>query len=263
MKTRSIILIICSMFFCSHLWAEGHKIACGSWIEIAAHPLEDYHFVKWNDDNTDSIRQIQVHEDATYIAHFAANCEEYANWPIVSLYDWLLMVDVRTINEMGYYFTPADVTWYRIVGEPDDMHDSFPQDDQEVTRGSYYLTIDQSLKGTGSYYAVIDVSDSQGMFCDGLMRSVIISYAGSNQPAKVALFPTAVSMGQAMQLKGLNPNENSEIFIYSTTGQLIEQFVSTNETTIQLHAGHVAGCYQVVVKSPSISQTLRYIVNNR
>ena len=83
------------------------------------------------------------------------------------------------------------------------------------------------------------------------------------QPAKVALFPTAVSMGQTMQLKGLNPNENSEIYIYSTTGQLIEQFVSTNETTIQLHAVHTAGCYQVVVKSPSVSQTLRYIVNSR
>ena len=251
------------MFFCSFLWAEEHKIECGSWIEIAAHPLEDYHFVNWNDGNQDSIRQIQVHEDATYIAYFASNCEEYANWPIVSLYDWLLMVDVRTINEMGYYFTPADVTWYRIVGEPDDMHNTFPLDDQEMEKGSYYLTIDQSLKGTGTYYAVIDVSDAQGMLCDGLMRSVLVSYAGSQQPAKVALFPTAVSIGQAMQLKGLNPDENSEIFIYSTTGQLIEQFVSTNETTIQLHAGHVAGCYQVVVKSQTISQTLRYIVNNR
>jgi hypothetical protein len=164
---------------------------------------------------------------------------------------------------MGYYFTPADVTWYRIVGEPDDMHDTFPQDDQELEKGRYYLTIDQSLKGTGTYYAVIDVSDSQGMLCDGLMRSVLVSYAGSQQPAKVALFPTAVSMGQSMQLKGLNPNENSEIYIYSTTGQLIEQFVSTNETTIQLHAVHTAGCYQVVVKSPSVSQTLRYIVNSR
>ena len=251
------------MFFCLPLWAEEHKVACGSWIEIAAHPLEDYHFVNWNDGNQDSIRQIQVHEDATYIAYFAANCEEYANWPIVSLYDWLLMVDVRTINEMGYYFTPADVTWYRIVGEPDDMHNTFPQDDQEMEKGSYYLTINQSLKGTGTYYAVIDVSDSQGMLCDGLMRSVLVSYAGSSQPSKVALFPTAVSMGQTMQLKGLSPDENSEIFIYSTTGQLIEHFVSKGESTLQLHAVHTAGCYQVVVKSPSINQTLRYIVNNR
>ena len=101
------------------------------------------------------------------------------------------------------------------------------------------------------------------MLCDGLMRSVLVSYAGSQQPAKVALIPNAVVMGQTMQLKGLNPDENSDIFIYSTTGQLIEQFVSTGESTIQLDAAQVAGCYQVVVKSPSITQILRYIVNNK
>lgn len=263
MRNQSIILSLLLMCFCLHLRAEEHKIVCGTWIEIAAHPFEDFHFVQWNDGNTEAVREIQVHEDARYIAYFAANCEEYANWPVIALYDWLLMVNVRAINEMGYYYTPANVTWYRIVGEPDDMHDSFPQDDQEVARGSYYLTIDQSLKGTGSYYAVIDVSDSQGLLCDGLMRSVIISYAGSNKPAKVALIPNAVVMGQTMQLKGLNPEENSEIYIYSTTGQLVEQFVSQGESTLLLNAAHTAGCYQVVVKSPSINQTLRYIVSNR
>lgn len=263
MRTRSIILAICLMFFCSQLWAEGHKISCGSWIEIAAYPLDDYHFVKWSDGNIDSVRQIQVHEDATYIAYFAANCEEYANWPIVALYDWLLMVNVRAINEMGYYFAPENVTWYRVEGKPDDLHNSFPQDDKEVERESYYLTIDQNLNGTGSYYAIIDVSDSQGMLCDGLMRSVIVNYAGSKQFAKLALIPNAIFIGQTMQLKGLNPDEISEIFIYSTTGQLVEQFVSTGESSISINPIHTTGCYQVVVKSRSINQTLRYIVNNK
>lgn len=262
MKYRAIILITSLMFFCSPLWAEEHKIDCGSWIEIAAHPLEDYHFVEWNDGDTDSIRQIQVHEDATYIAYFAANCEEYANWPIISLYDWLLMVNVRAINEMGYYFAPEDVSWYRVVGEPDDMHNTFPLDDQLIEKDNYYLTLDKSLKGTGTYYAIIDVSDAQGMLCDGLMRSVLVSYAGSQQPAKVALFPTAVHMGQSMQLKGLNPEEHSQIYIYSTSGQILDQFIATGENTLQLHAGYVAGCYQVLVKSPSITQTLRYIVTH-
>ena len=250
------------MFFCSLMWAEEHKMACGSWIEIAAHPLYDYHFVEWNDGNQDSIRQIQVHEDATYIAYFAANCEEYANWPIISLYDWLLMVNVRAINEMGYYFAPEDVSWYRVVGEPDDMHNQFPMDDQLVEEDNYYLTLDKSLKGTGTYYAVIDASDSQGMLCDGLMRSVLVSYAGSRQAAQVALHPTSITKGQTMQLKGLVPEEDSQIYIYSTTGQLLQQFISKGENTIQLEAGHIAGCYQVLVKSPSITQTLRYIVTH-
>ena len=260
MKRLSIILITSLILFCSPTWAEEHRIACGSWIEIAAHPLEDYHFVKWSDGNTDPVRQIQVHENALYVAYFAANCEEYANWPIVSLYDWLLMVNVRAINEMGYYFAPENVTWYRIVGEPDDMHNVFPQDDQPVARGSYYLTIDQSLKGTGSYYAVIDVSNSQGILCDGLMRSIIISYAGSQQAPQVALVPNAVAMGQTMQLKGLNPLEHSDIYIYSPTGQLLERHTATDATSFSLRAAHVAGCYQVVVKSPTIMQTLRYVV---
>ncbi len=263
MKRLSIILITSLILFCSPTWAEEHRITCGSWIELTATAFEDYHFVKWNDGNTDSIRQIQVHEDATYIAHFAANCEEYANWPIVSLYDWLLMVNVRAINEMGYYFSPEDVTWYRIVGEPDDMHSAFPQDDQLVAQDSYYLTLDKSLKGTGSYYAVIDVSNSQGALCDGLMRSIIISYAGSKQAPQVALVPNAVGLGENMQLKGLNPLEDSDIYIYSTTGQLLEHMVATGDTSFPIRAANVAGCYQVVVKSPSIHQTLRYIVNNR
>lgn len=263
MKAKSIILIIGLMFFCSTTWAEEHQITCGSWIEIAAHPMADYHFVEWNDGNTDSVRQIQVHEDATYIAYFAANCEEYANWPVISLYDWLLMVNVRAINELGYYFTPANVTWYRIVGDPDDMHNDFPQDDQLVVSGSYYLTLDRNLQGTGNYYAVIDVSDSQGMLCDGLMRSVIISYSGSTQPAQLALLPTAVSAGQYLQLRGLIPEEDSEIYIYNTTGQLLDQFVSKGESTIEFQAPYTVGCYQVLVKSTSINQTLRYIVTNR
>lgn len=250
------------MLFCPPLWAEEHMAACGSWIEIAAHPLEDYHFVNWNDGNQDSIRQIQVHEDASYIAYFAANCEEYANWPIISLYDWLLMIDVHAINEMGYYFAPENVSWYRVVGEPDDMHNQFPMDDQVIEEDNYYLTLDKNLKGTGIYYAVIDVSDSQGMLCDGLMRSVLVSYAGSKQAAQVALFPTSITTGQTMQLKGLVPEEDSHIYIYSTTGQLMQQFISQGNTTIQIEAGHIAGCYQVLVKSPSITQTLRYIVTH-
>ena len=263
MKMRLIILTTCLMFFHSLLWAEEHKITCGSWIEITARPMEDFRFVEWSDGNTEERRQIQVHEDATYIAYFAANCEEYANWPIVALYDWLLMVNVHAINEKGYYFTPENVTWYRIVGEVDDMHGIFPLDDELVVQDSYYLTLDKSLKGTGSYYAVIDVSDSQGMLCDGLMRSQIISYAGSNQPAKVALIPNAVAEGETMQLKGLNPQEDSEIYIYSTTGQLLDQFVSSGENQILIQASYLEGFYQMLVHSPSVNQTLKFMVNNR
>jgi len=234
---------------------------CGSWIQLTATPFEDYHFVEWNDHNTDSVRLIQVSEDARYIAFFAANCEEYANWPVVALYDWLLMINVREINKMGYYFSPANVSWYRVVGEPDDMHNTFPQDDQFVSSG-FYLTLDKNLKGSGDYYAVVDVADAQGMLCDGLMRSVIIQYSGSSAPQKVALLPNITPANEQIRLIGLDPNVETQVRVFSSTGRLVEQFSTTGVDTYFLQAASVAGCYQVQVQSQEGCYTLRYIVKS-
>lgn len=254
---------MCLMFFCPTKAEEHTGIVCGSWIEIAAHPFEDFHFVQWSDGNTDSIRQIQVHEDATYIAIFAANCEEYANWPVVALYDWLLMLDVKTINAEGYYFNPEHVFWYKINGEPDDIHNALPQDDQLVGKG-YYYTIDQNFRGTGDYYAVVDVSSTaQGLLCDGLMRSTIVHYSSSaSHKPSLALMPSAARPGQEIKIVGLNPNEQAEIYIYSSAGQLVKTLQTTGTNTLHINAEYTAGCYQVKVISPSFNQVLRYIVHN-
>ena len=233
----------------------------GEWLTIEAHPLVDYHFVEWSDGNTDSVRSIQVHEDATYIAYFAANCEEYANWPVVALYDWLMMVNVKAINDMGYFFSPSNVTWYRVVGEPDDMHEDFPQDDQVVNRGSYYLTLDKNLQGTGNYYAVVDVSNAQGMLCDGLMRSVIISYSSSGKAPRLNLSPTSATPGQQLKLVGLSPQETTTIQVFTAAGQLLHTY-TCDEAQFFFPAEIVAGCYQVRVSASSISQVLKYIVRN-
>lgn len=263
MKTKlSYTLIMLLMFFCP-LWAEEYKgIPCGTWIEISANPYEDYHFVRWNDGNEEAVRLIEVTKDLTFIAYFASNCEEYANWPVVALYDWLLMINVRAINEQGYYFDPEDVTWYRVVDEPDDMHGMFPLDDQLVGENSYYLTLDKSLKGTGNYYAVVDVSDVRGLICDGLMRSEIVCYSGASQAARVALLPNSVVVGQQMKLTGLNPEEDTHIYVYSMTGQLVQTLQANKESTYMLDPVPMAGCYQVKVVSETINQTMRYIVND-
>ena len=39
--------------------------------EIQAYPYDGYHFVSWNDGNTDNPRTITVTSDAVYIASFA------------------------------------------------------------------------------------------------------------------------------------------------------------------------------------------------
>lgn len=238
---------------------QAMRVDCGSWVQLVATPYEDHHFVEWSDHNTEPNRLLQVNEDAHYIAYFAANCEEYANWPVVSLYDWLLMLNVQAINDLGYYVSPAAVTWYRVVGTPDDMHTAFPQDDQLIGQG-YYLTLAQNLQGTGDYYAVADVSNAQGMLCDGLMRSTIAHYAHSGQRHQVALNPNQALAGETLWIVGLDPAEQTTIRVYSTTGQLLATYTSVGADTYLLQAAYVAGCYQVRFESPSLNETLRYIV---
>lgn len=257
----TIVCALCAGFLFAGNAGTSGVYDCGTWLKLVATPFDDYHFVEWSDGNVEPVRTVEVNEDATYIAYFAANCEEYANWPVVALYDWLLMVNVTAINQMGYYISPANVTWYRVVGEPDDMHNAFPQDDQVVIRGSYYLTLAQNLQNTGNYYAVVDVSNAQGMLCDGLMRTVIINYSGGGKAPQVNLLPNYASPGQQIKLVGLNPNEKTAVQIFSTAGQLVRTFIC-EDTQLVFPAEYIAGCYQVKVSSPSINQVLKYLVRN-
>jgi len=259
---KRLLNILLLLGGCLFAQAEIHTdLTCGSWLTLEAHPFPDYVFVKWSDGNTDSVRTIQVNEDATYIAFFAARCEEYANWPVISLYDWLLMLDVSAINQKGYFISPANVTWYRAIGEPDDMHAAFPQDDQVVGEGTFYLTLDKDLSGTGNYYAIVDVSNAQGQLCDGLMRTVIINYSGSDQPSapQVRLMANCAHAGQQLKLIGLMPDETTEIRVYSASGQLLRA-LSCSESKCLFPAEAASGCYLIQVSSPTITQTLQYIV---
>ena len=45
----------------------------GTEVQISATPATDYHFVQWQDDNSNNPRTITVTEDATYTATFAIN----------------------------------------------------------------------------------------------------------------------------------------------------------------------------------------------
>jgi hypothetical protein len=94
------------------------------------------------------------------------------------------------------------------------------------------------------------------------MRSVIVYYSGSDEAATVAPLPNAVARGQQMKLVGLHPFEQTDIFVYNTSGQLIERFNTVGSESIYVDAHHEAGCYQVVVKSESVMQTVRYIVTH-
>lgn len=235
------------------------RVPCGSWYEISCMPYTDYHFVRWSDGNTEATRQIQVNDNSTYFAIIAPNCEEYANWPIATLYDWLIVLNVRAINEMGYYFRPEQVSWYRIVGSPDDMHSIFPQDDQLVCTG-IYLNMDRNLWGTGDYYAVVDASDNHGLLCDGMMRSEIVQFAGSKSRSQISLKPNYVQPSQEITICGLNPTEDTMIAVYAASGQLVTSFVSSGEAEIQFSSPIMHGCYQVKIVSRTVNNVERFIV---
>nr|MCR4659847.1 leucine-rich repeat protein [Bacteroidales bacterium] len=51
----------------------GGQAMDGGTITIRATGNPGYHFVRWNDDNTDSVRTVEVHGNVTYTAYFASN----------------------------------------------------------------------------------------------------------------------------------------------------------------------------------------------
>lgn len=238
------------------------EVPCGTWIELrATTSVDDWHFDHWSDGDTSAVRQVEVLGDAHYVAYFAPDCGDYPALPVVALYDWLIMLDMRTINTMGYFFGEEAVTWYRVRGAPDKLTDGASADDQRMGTG-YSLTIDQSFKGTGDYYASVDVSSSpSGVLCTDLMRSLIVHYA-STTPAAVPplLEPTVVRPNEAQRLLRLNPNAPTTVTIYDIAGHRLQTLSADGVERMSLQAEGVAGCYQVVVQNGEQTTVLRYIV---
>ena len=44
------------------------EVPCGTWIELRATAIEDWHFERWNDGDTNAVRQIEVLSDLNFIA---------------------------------------------------------------------------------------------------------------------------------------------------------------------------------------------------
>lgn len=257
---RYRLLIILSLI-CGAVLADSTvttmQVACDTRIELSCTPYPDYHFVQWSDGETDSVRIIQVNGDATYIAYIAPNCEEHADLPVLALYDWLIMLNVRSVHNMGYEFNEGDVKWYRVVSEPDKLTEDYYQDDEYVCTG-YYLTLDKNLKGTGDYYAVVDVRGSVHTLCTGLLRTVIVQYTTPDR--KLSLAPTWVYPGQQMKLSGLDPSHTATIEVFDMVGKLLSTRTSSNQHVCYLNAEQAVGFYNVVVSTPQGAETFRYLV---
>lgn len=261
-RLLAISAIVCACVSLIGAQPQYMQVDCGSWITLTATPFEDYYFIRWSDGNTDSVRSVQVDEDAAYIAFFGERCREAASWPVVALYDWLLMLNVNAINQDGYFFGPENVNWYRVVGEPDDFSNGQTQDDQLVVTGSYYLTLNQNLQGTGDYYAIVDISSNpSGRICTDYMRSMIVHYSSVNSPARrPILLPSVSPAGSTIRLVGLAENELTTITVMSYQGQRIRSVQTIGTDTYMLATEPIPGVYLLQVESASVSSSIKFIL---
>lgn len=85
--------------------AELTGVPCGATVRLRATSPAGWHFDHWSDGSTDSVYLVEVHSDLHLIAYFAPSCEDFS-LPAVALYDRLIMLDMRTIQALGYFFEP-------------------------------------------------------------------------------------------------------------------------------------------------------------
>jgi len=238
------------------------EVECGSWVEMSATPVKDFVFTHWSDGSTDSIREVQVNEDAVYIAYFHDRCGDYAELPLVNRYDWILMVNVKwLVQDMGYEMSPSIVHWYRVVGEVDKLEDPNPLDPPDFYIGEgYSFTLDKNLQQTGIYYGTIDFVPDSTKFCSSLSRTELAYFVAPEPTREVRLMPNTTTPNGTMYLTGLNPDIETSIRIYSVTGKLLKEATTIGAEEYLLTAYPVTGVFEVQVLSDEDNLVLRYLV---
>ena len=242
------------------LWALD--VPCGSWIELRATGVEGWHFERWSDGDTDSVRQVEIVSDTSIVAYFAPNCKAYAPLPVVVMYDRLMMLHMDSIQKVGFFFNPEDVTWYRVKGIPDKPDDDASGADEPLGNG-YYLTLDHSFVGTGDYYALVDISSTpSGERCTDYLQSELVCYSAAAPASARApiLEPTYVRRYEEQRLLHLDPNYPTTVTIYDVSGHRLQTLTAEGVERMSLQAQGVAGCYQIVVQNGEEKTILRYVV---
>lgn len=259
---RASLIILSLLLALSGFALELTQVPCGTVLSFRAEPRPGYHFVGWSDGETDAERLLQVMSDTLIVALFESNCGMQADLPVVARYDWLLMLNVKEVRQMGYRVEESLVRWYRVVGEPDDISDPDAlRDDQYMTTG-FYLTIDRNLAGTGDYYCVLEGDVVDGGLCTGAMRSVLVHYSSALAPARqLRLLPNLTSRGQPIRLVGLDPDIETDVRIFSVSGKRMAEYMHVRAEELWLpDAVNIQGCYEVCVYEGSELTVLRYIV---
>ena len=239
----------------------------GTTVTIEALPDDGYHFVEWSDGNWRNRREITVKANVTLTALIEIDCIGLNSVPVEKIYDWLLLVNVSGLEQMGYTVTDENVTWFRAIGEIDDPEH---RDDDELVGRGFYLKVGEGFVGNGRFYAVVDVSDNisaNDNLCTGLIRSdvVTIGFTGLDDLTadswKPYLYPAAVRPGNIVTIQGLLPAHETHIRLYDLAGHVLAEDVAPRgETQYLLTAPGVSGSYLVELTTDNQQIVLRYIV---
>ena len=193
----------------------------------------------------------EIGEAATLIVECPnpENTEACKNAPSVNKFDWLLMLNVKEIKAQGYVFEEKDVTWYKLTenAEP------------EAVGNGYSYTIDQSLLGTGSYYARIELPEQvNDVACKCIYGTQTYDFIGDGMPIPM-LMPSIVAPREEVEVINL-PRENVEIKVYDQIGQIYYIIQSYGEGKVSFVAQDKPGKYLVEISTKDIKLTLKYIV---
>lgn len=264
MKNKLFILLLLAVLPCIRTIAhEGNDYHCGDRVLVTATPKPGCHFVEWSDGVTDNPREIDIEQDTNLVAIFQPDCREFAQVPVVRLYDWVLLLDMDSLRKLGYIVPEQAVSWYRIVDGIDERVSATDINDDALVGNGYYLTLGQDLKNTGDYYAVIDVSQNDSVAqCKDWMQTEVVHYAPDVPVAAVSLRPTLVVRGQELQVLGTGYEGTAQLTTYDPTGKMIRQEQRQAQPILYMKAEMVAGCYLVEVKTSAGTTLLKYIVKD-
>ena len=70
---KKIFSIILSLYLFGTAYGATFTTDCGNTVSITATPTTGYHFMQWQDGNTDNPRQVEVNASTSYTASFAPN----------------------------------------------------------------------------------------------------------------------------------------------------------------------------------------------
>ena len=239
----------------------------GTHITVEALPADGYHFVEWSDGDWHNPREVDVIADLTLRATIEIDCIGLNSVPVARIYDWLLLLNVTGLEEMGYTVTEDDVTWFRAIGEIDDPEH---RDNDELVGRGFYLKVGEAYVGNGRFYAVVDVSaniSSKDNLCTGYIRSDVVGVGLTDLDDVTGenwnpyLYPAAVRPDQTVTVQGLMPNSETRIRVYDLAGHVIEEAVAERgEREYRLTAPAVSGTYLVELRTENQQIVLRYIV---